>query len=386
MSKQKIPKVQLESNYIPASLHKYTEGYRIEYYVSNPLTGELVRQRIRVDKIFKAYKLKRDALQHIDEMCAEINAKLRSGFNPFYHGEDSRLYERLADVAEKYIKEKAQELRPDSMRSYTSFVAILCGFVNILNPRQTASTVNRTLAVRFMDYLFTQRKVSNNTYNNYLKQAKNFFNWCVEKCYAKENPFNTIKPKRKEDKKRILIPASTRAEITKYLMQHKPGLLLVCYLEYYSLIRPKEIRFLRVSAVDFQNHCIVIDGEIAKNHHTRYAAMPSQVENLMLQLGIDKAPSQNYIIGKGYTPNAAQLTRPRLIKDWEKIRKRLDIPDTMPLYSFRDTGITEMLRSGIPEITVMQHADHSDLSITSIYAKHADPNLINTIRNKVPAF
>ncbi|MBO5737202.1 MAG: site-specific integrase, partial [Clostridia bacterium] len=149
---------------------------------------------------------------------------------------------------------------------------------------------------------------------------------------------------------------------------------------------PKEIRFLRVSAVDFQNHCIVIDGKIAKNHHTRYAAMPSQVENLMLQLGIDKAPSQNYIIGKGYTPNAAQLTRPRLIKDWEKIRKRLDIPDTMPLYSFRDTGITEMLRSGIPEITVMQHADHSDLSITSIYAKHADPNLINTIRNKVPAF
>ena len=93
MSKQKIPKVQLESNYIPASLHKYTEGYRIEYYVSNPLTGELVRQRIRVDKIFKAYKLKRDALQHIDEMCAEINAKLRSGFNPFYQGEDSRLYE-----------------------------------------------------------------------------------------------------------------------------------------------------------------------------------------------------------------------------------------------------------------------------------------------------
>lgn len=58
----------------------------------------------------------------------------------------------------------------------------------------------------------------------------------------------------------------------------------------------------------------------------------------------------------------------------------------MQLYSFRDTGIFEMLKAGIDDLTVMQHADHSSLDITSIYANHADSNLTNIIYDKAPKF
>ncbi|MCQ2959538.1 MAG: tyrosine-type recombinase/integrase [Bacteroidales bacterium] len=386
MSVQKKTQLQIDFNFLPAVLHHGRDGYRIEYYVTNPLTDKLVRKRIRVDKIFKAYKLKRDALQHIEGMIQAINVKLRSGYNPFFEGEDSRLYEKLADVAEKFLAEKKKDLRPDTMRSYSSFVCIFCGFVNRLNAKQTASTINKTIAIRFMDYVFTERNVSNITYNNYLKCAKAFFNWCIEKSYAKENPFMAIKSKRKEDKKRILIPQEKRQEISEYLRKNKPGMLLLIYLEYYSLIRPKEIRFLKVSAIDYKNHCIKIDGSIAKNHNTRYAAMTLTLEKFLLELKINEAEADDYIVGRGYIPGKIQLPRARLIKDWEKVREKLNLQKEMQLYSFRDTGITEMLRAGIPEVTVMQHADHSDLSITSIYAKHADPNLIETIRSNVPEF
>ncbi len=386
MSEAENSQTQIDFNFLPAVLHKYSDGYRIEYYVTNPMTNKLCRQRIRVDKVFKSYRLKRDALVHIDGMIHAINAKLRTGFNPFFEGEDSRLYEKLTDVSEKYLAEKRKEMRPDTMRSYSSFINVFCAFVNRLNVNQTASTVNKVIAVKFMDYIFNERNVSAITFNNYLKCANVFYNWCVEKSYAKENPFVSIKSKRKEEKAREFIPADKRALITDYLEKNKPGMLLICYLEYYSLIRPKEIRNLRVSSIDYDNHCIMIDGDVAKNHKTRYAAMHPEIERLLVVLGVQKASPNDYIVGKGYAPNDIQLSRTRLIKDWEKMRDRMGLPKTMQLYSFRDTGITEMLRAGIPDVTVMQHADHSDLSITSIYAKHADPNLIETIRNGVPKF
>ena len=58
----------------------------------------------------------------------------------------------------------------------------------------------------------------------------------------------------------------------------------------------------------------------------------------------------------------------------------------MQLYSFRDTGIYEMLKSGIDDLTVMQHADHSSLSITTIYANHKDEKLIEKINKNAPKF
>ena len=277
---QKKSKIQIDLNYIPAVLHKSKDGYRIEYYVTNPVTQKLTRQRLRVDKIFKAYAKKRDALIHIDGIIEGINAKLRTGYNPFFEGEDSRLYEKLSSVAEKFIQEKQKDLRPDTMRSYSSFVNLLLGYFNRINQNQTASMVSKTLAVKFMDYVYSERNVSNRTYNNYLKTARVFFNWCVEKCYAKENPFLQIKTKRKEDKKRVVIPGEYREKMREYLSQFNPGLLLVSMLVYYSLIRPTEIRKIKVADVSLKNHCIAIRGDNAKNHHTRYAAIPETIEKI----------------------------------------------------------------------------------------------------------
>lgn len=384
MSKQKF--LQIGLDFLPAKLHKYKDGYRIEYYVRNPLNGELVRQRLRVNTVLKSYKKRRDAMLHIDLICETINAKLRGGYNPFFEGEDARLYEKLSDVADKFLSEKSRELRPDTMRSYSSIVTSFCGFVARINPAQTASTINKTFAIRYLDSLIIERNVSNRTYNNQLKGLRCFFNWCVEKCYSKENPFNQLKAKKKEEKKRVLIPADIREKINEYLIQHNKGLLLVCKLVYGSLIRPAEIRRLQVSDIDFKNHCIVVRGENAKNHNTRFAALTSDTEQLITEMNILQFPSNYLIIGKGYIPNTEPLISQRLQKDFAKMRKDLKLPPEMQLYSFRDTGITEMLQAGIPDITVMKLADHSDLSITSIYARHADPNLIETIREKQPKF
>ena len=386
MTVQKKSKIQIDYNFIPAVLHHSKDGYRIEYYVMNPVTFKMSRQRIRVDNIFRAYKRKGDAIIHINGIIEGINAKLRTGYNPFFQGDDSRLYEKLTTVAEKFLAEKKKELRPDTIRSYSSFVTMFLSYFNRLNQNQTASTVTKTLAIKYMDYIYTERNVSNRTYNNQIKMARVFFNWCVEKCYAKENPFTQLKLKRKEEKKRILIPAESRKQMRNYLTNNNKGLLLVSWLIYYSLIRPTEIRRIKVGDVSLLNHCIAIRGDNAKNHHTRYATITEEIERFLVENDYLTQPQNFYLIGNSYRPSDAMASHSHFGKDWIRMREALNLPKEMQLYSLRDTGITEMLKSGIPDLTVMQHADHSDLSITSIYAKHADPKLIETIRAKVPEF
>ena len=68
------------------------------------------------------------------------------------------------------------------------------------------------------------------------------------------------------------------------------------------------------------------------------------------------------------------------------MRDRLNLPLEMQMYSFRDTGIHEMLKSGIDDLSVMQHADHANLQMTTLYGNHFDPNLNNLIYEKAPKF
>lgn len=72
------------------------------------------------------------------------------------------------------------------------------------------------------------------------------------------------------------------------------------------------------------------------------------------------------MIGSGLRPNSAMLSEDYLRKYWIKIRKKLNLPEEMQLYSLRDTGIFDMLKSGIDDLSVMQHADHHSLEMTTI--------------------
>jgi integrase len=93
-----------------------------------------------------------------------------------------------------------------------------------------------------------------------------------------------------------------------------------------------------------------------------------------------------YLFGDNFLPNRKEAFRRRFDKEWDKMRTALSLPKEMQLYSLRDTGITEMLKTGIDPLSVKQHADHHSLEMTTIYSNHVDSNLAKIIREKAPAF
>ncbi len=373
------------TEFLPALLKRNSHGWYIEYQTYNPTKGKMQRYRMHLNVLRKHYKTLSDFKTHVAGIINSINAKLAGGWSPLGENQNARYYTPLPSVISAYLSEKEEELRPDTMRSYKSFCTGFGRWVQDNAPGCPTILYNKVLAIKYMDYCSTERKLKGRSWNNQLKAAKALFAWAVSKCYCKENPFAEIKTKRESTKKRILIPPETRMQIAEYCRQNNMGLLVVSQLVYSALIRPKEIRNIKVSDVNLKDHYIFIRSEISKTHYSRISTMNPELEALVA-VWISGAKQDDYLIGRNYKACALPQSNSRFVKDWEKMRVKLQLPEEMQLYSLRDTSITEMLKSGMDWLTVMQHADHHDLAMTTRYATHVDPNLVSTISAKAPRF
>ncbi len=372
-------------NYVPAVLrHQPSHGWSIEYYVLDG-AGNMRRMVIRMNALRKRFQRVAEFKTHCNQVICNINVKLAGGWTPFGEQQNTRLFTPIQDVLDDYIYEKSSELRPDSVINYKSFSKVLKEWLSENYPQAPCSSFNKVLAVRFMDYIHYKKGLSGRSYNNRLKQARAFFSWAVEKCYTKENPFSTMKTKREESKKRILIPASSRAKISAYFQEKEPNYLVLCQLVFSALVRPKEAWRLRVCDIHLSEGYIYVTSDESKTHYDRIATLTPSIRESIGRMTANARPN-DYLFGTGYKTGKKQIVYSRFRKDWDTMRTELKLPKEMQLYSLRDTGINEMLKSGIDPLTVMQHADHHDLSMTTRYANHVDPHLVEIISTKAPQF
>lgn len=375
------------ANFLPARLKQTkSNGWQVVYYALNPQTEKLERVRLKLNRAISRYRTKREAMLYATEVVNAINLNLSGGWSPFFEEENARLYEKANKVIQYFLDEKERELRENTMRSYKSFARQFLKWLDKHKPNAFLSVVGHITVVQFMDD-FYKRKVNPRSYNNIVKMGRAFFNWCVEKGYSKQNPFDKIKVKKVHAKARIIIPADIRNRITKHLTDTgNIGFALVLNLVYSSLIRPNEIRHIQIKHINLKEKYIEIPGNVAKNHNKRHSALSNASIRLLDKINYSAYPKNYYLIGSKLTPSEKICGNSKFTKEWAKLRSEIKLPANMQLYSLRDTGIYEMLKSGIDNLTVMQHADHHDLSTTTKYANHADKQLVDKINKLVPEF
>ena len=379
-------------NYLPATLKTNKSGWLIEYYVENPQTQELSRKRIKLQRLLSRYSSKTEAKKHINNIIVALNMKLSTGWNPYFQGEDSRMYTPIQKVLEQYREEVAREHRKSTAESYISFSKIFEDWIKRNSPNIYSSMISHSMIVRFMDDVQKERggrrggEISPRTYNNYIKNGGAFFSWMISKCYCKENHFQKIKTKKVTEKKRVLIPSEKRVQIQQYLVEKNPGYLAFLELIYGALLRPKEILMLKVGDVSFKEKTITVRAEVSKNGKQRVVPMTKEIEHILFRMNPYEYPSEFFLFSKEQRPGREQMVPKYYRKFWDKLRKEFNLPLEMQQYSLRDTGITEMLKNGLDPLSVKQLADHYSLSMTTIYSNHADPHLKELIREKAPGF
>lgn len=368
---------QYQYRYLPAMLHHTKRDWQVEYHILNPETNTLERKRLRLNLLRKHCRTIAEFKVRAAEVVLDINMKLSLGWTPFGESENARYYTPISQVLERYIAERSRELKTETMRSYKSFATIFGKWVEQEAPCCKALYFNRPIAVRYMDWYY-EKHSNPNTYNNMLKMARAFFGWAKEKCYTKENPFDLMKPKRKQEKRRILVPKEERTRICEYFEQHRPEMVIVCALVYTSLIRPIEITRLTVDMLHLKDGYIALPKAITKNGNARNA--PLSVDLIQrLATHVQHSKGNERLFGTRWTPDKHGISDKAFRKQWDKMRKALGLPEAMQLYSLRDTGIFDKIKSGVDPLTVMQAADHHDLAMTTRYANHYDPHMVHII-------
>lgn len=374
-----LPAVVVESKSI---------GFYVEYYIVNPMTGLRERKRVRLQRLVKKYGTKAQKRMAAQKVANEINRRVAGGWSPFFEQEDSRLYTPLDELRRIFLTAKENEgVRPATLRSYTSQTNIFlkwCRTVGI--DKKFSGCFQRIDAVKFTDYMISRRN-AHRTYNNCVKTLRVFFGWAVEHCYCDYNHFANIKMLSKEQKRRTLIDHESRQRIAMYFRQTRPQMEIVCKLVYYSAMRPAEIAKIKVGNVSLKDRYIYIPADVAKNGRARYATLSRDLISLLVPV-LKKADKELYLFGQGkdMAPGRKMIQKTYFSKVWMQMRRDLALPETMQLYSLRDSGLSDMLHAGIDPLTVRQHADHSSAAMQDIYTNHHNPALNDIIYNNAPEF
>lgn len=401
-----------ELPYSPAVLkHLSHDGWRIEFYAYNPITGTRERVRLLLNDIKKRFRTTAEFRTYANQMVCAINAKLFSGWTPFMETITTRQFETIQDVMEKYIKEKTRDkLAPDTLKNYKSVNALLLKWLKDKKfTKLDMKNFTKTLAIQFMDWVYNdytyvgpkegsarkygralhheEKHIGANRYNNILKQCRAFFSWALQKEYCTVNPFVDIKLKKKEEKKRTLASPEDRKKIREYFMEKNPRYMIVAELVFNALIRPVEITRIKVGQVDLANKVIHLDAGQTKNGYARDCVLSNELIQILADTLAPGYPNDYFLIGSMFRPGKVAITTKMYQKEWAKMREKTGIDRTIQLYSLRDGGLTGLFDNGLDAKTVMKAADHHDLNITTRYVrKHADKDLVKKLNEHAVEF
>ena len=357
----------------PAEVKRNKEVY-VSFHVLDPTNEKLKRIRIRCNRIKNRKKQERYA----SRICLEINRKLYEGWNPLT-GENPAAKKKvsLTESAIRYVRAKEKVLRKDSARSYRTKLTF---FVKWCEKEKIANWLCGRFSTEYAaklldDYGSNERSAY--SYNSMLQFLKGMFKWFLSEGLVKNNPFELFKGKRKEDKRRVTIPKQDRIRILNYF--HKRGMteyVAAIRLCFKYLIRPKEILMLQIKDLNFDNNMLRIPPNVSKNHKERIIALGYDVMKYFQTLQMYEYPQDLYIFSTNFKPGERLYTTKNLFSVWQKMRERLSMPETYHFYSLKDTGITEMLESGMPSKYVKDLAGHQSLAMTERYLHISDAKRI----------
>lgn len=355
-------------DFIPAVYRENKHKCYVEYYALHPSQNILKRKQIRVDRI----KGKKEKKRFAKRLAQRINLKLEEGWNPFIEQESPRALHRFSDAIEEFLLDK-RSLRKDTLRGYNSNIKLLKNWLTDNFEQDDPMILNFDYlhAAKFMEAQF-RRNISNLRYNNILVFQRLLFNWMKEHYYTKVNPFEMIKKKKATNKQRIMdIEPEMRKKIRNYLRTKNNWFWCVCMFAFHSLIRPKEISFIRIKDIDLANQTVKIPGNIAKNGNDRYCTIPDvMIEDIKLLMRNAKRKN-HYLFSKHFLPGPDHWDSREIARYWSQLRKAINLPMEVQFYSLRDAGIIQKLRDGLDPATVMELADHSSLEVTNKYVKIA---------------
>lgn len=363
-----------------------TKKWYVEYSLRDPQTGEM--KRFRHYEGFAELATESARRAHAENVISTIKNKLNNGEDPFTENhvtyQDELMYQAIANrwgndtrgavsirvYISEFLQLKKGELAHSSYQTYCSKLRIFCEWV------ETGYLANKNVRViseehihKFFYYITETGHVSRRTVLKYKQLLHTFFDYLLRKRLVVANPvINIPNLGEKRDEAASPIPDKVRTILTDYMREHDPQLLLVCQLEYYCAIRPKECLYLQIRDINLEAASITVRQDISKNGLTETVNMPRQLyESLDDLLKIGNYPEDWYLFSRDGQPGKYRLGKNTFRYRFDRIRDKLGLSKRYKLYSFKHTGGVKLVDAGVNTWEIQKHFRHKSITTTERY-------------------
>ncbi len=350
-------------------LHKGKKWF-VDFYAYDPTKGGLRRKKYMLDH-FETVKARNEMASML---VAELFHKLRAGWNPFVKTEETRGFTDWSVVTQRYIdyvhaalakgtiKKKTAIDYESRMRQILLYISESGVSIKFINQFDTGFCAD------FLDYLIYDKDVSATTRNNYRTWLSAFSTWLIERKYIQENPVASIHQMKQKEKFRDALTASALKRLRDYLKDLNPPFYLACMMEYYTFIRPDELRYIKVGDISIENQTVFVCSDVSKNRKGQTVALNDTLLKMMIKQHVFDHLSSDYLFSHDLIPGPEQIFINRSRLEWVKVRKALHFPDSYQFYSLKDSGIRDLAHAeGI--VFARAQARHSDIAVTNRYLK-----------------
>lgn len=365
---QKTKTTRSYIDFVPAELRE-NKRWEIIYYVKDPYTDKLKRKANRV----RPMKNKTERRKLAKRMILEINRKLERGWNPFLNSSEAKGFMKFTDACKLFLRRtekevKSNDKRYDTLRSYRSFINNITNYlIEIGEENMFVIKFSSDLVRDFLDVVYYDRENSARTRNNYLNFINTLSEWLIKHNYISKNPTTRIELIPSKTKTRIVIPDNTKNEIFKKLKEINPSYFVLCLVCYYCLVRRTEITKLKVRDVMIKNGILYVEKEASKNKKSMPVTIPDALVPYLVE-HLKSANSSDFLFSEdNYIPGKSRLAPKKISDEWSKLRKTMNLPREYQWYSLKDTGITNLLKAGVPLIAVRDQARHHSSLQTDAY-------------------
>lgn len=359
-------------------LHKGKSWY-VDFFAYDPAKDGLRRKKYMLNR-YKSNK-ERETMAAI--IITNLYQRLLAGWNPFTQGKRTRQYTELSVVLDRYENYVTGSVQKGVLKGKTAndYLSRLRKLKKFLSETGTVGIkyvyqFDKMVLMDFLDYLMFDNEVSAATRNNYRTWLSTLCTWMKERMYINENPVESIHMLREGEKFREALSVAALKRLGNYLKSSNPPFYLACLMEYYTFIRPNELRYIKIGDISIKEQTVFVSPEVSKNRKGQYVALNDVLIREMIRQHIFDYPSGEYLFGEDLRPGSSQIYVNRFRLEWKKTRLALRFPDTYQFYSLKDSGIRDLANAqGI--VVARDQARHSDISVTNRYLKagHVDESV-----------
>jgi integrase len=294
---------------------------------------------------------------------------------------DQILPQFLANVKIR-VKERAYSSYKGKARVFSGWLA-----QNGLNGLAIGS-INEQHIEQFSIYLANERKLDKPTCQKYMTLLKQIFQYGIARGEATKIPTDLfVLPQKKKDCSAQVISKDHNKILLEDIKAHDKQLYLACMTQFYTFLRPgKELRLLKVGDIDFERGTISVIQDNAKNGHKRTVTVPSQLSQILSELGIDRADKDLYVFGKGRKPAKEPCGQNVLGYRFRTYRDKYGMSDGYKLYSYKHVGASYLHNEGsVSMISLMNQLGHSNLASSQHYIHKIGGTVDEKIREGFPS-